>query len=427
MIPRNAVRLLLAALKDSPVVLLHGARQTGKSTLVRHVAGTVRPSRYITLDDATTLSAAREDPAAFLAGIDGPVAIDEVQRAPELFLAIKAEVDRKRTAGRFLLTGSANVLLIPRISESLAGRMEILTLWPFSQGELARTTEAFVDAVFARALPKLNAAPLDWPRLSKLLLTGGYPPAVARPTIERRNAWFGSYVTTILQRDVRDIANVEGLHALPRLLNLLAARTSSLLNLSEISRASGIPQSTLNRYFALFEATFLARLIPPWFTNMGKRMVKTPKVCMVDTGLAGYLLGLDAPRLAADPSLRGSLLETFVANELAKQASWSARRPRLFHFRQSSGGEVDLVLEDPAGRIVGVEVKASSAVTGHDFKGLRELQAAAGVRFQRGVVLYVGSEALSFGPRLHALPLASLWAARAPSTRRAAKQAARVR
>src|SRR5579863_6913103 len=359
MIPRAAIRLLLAALKDSPVVLLHGARQTGKSTLVRHVAESARPCRYITLDDAPSLAAARSDPAAFLAGIEGPVAIDEVQRAPELFLAIKAEVDRHRVPGRFLLTGSANVLLIPQISESLAGRMEILTLWPFSQGEMATTPEAFIDAVFARVLPKLDAVPVDWPRLSRMLLTGGYPPAVARPTAERRLAWFGSYVTTILERDVRDLANIESLRVLPRLLTLVAARTSSLLNLSDLSRTSGIPLTTLNRYFALFETTFLVRLLPPWYTNLGKRLMKTPKVCLVDTGLAGYLLGLDTARFTADPTLRGALLETFVANELAKQASWSPRHPRIYHFRQANGAEVDLVLEDPAGRIVGIEVKAA--------------------------------------------------------------------
>jgi predicted AAA+ superfamily ATPase len=403
----------LDALQDSPVVLLHGARQTGKSTLVRHVAASDHPSRYITLDDAVALAAAREDPAAFLAGIEGPVAIDEVQRAPELFLAIKAEVDRRRTPGRFLLTGSANVLLIPHISESLAGRMEILTLRPFSQGEIRGEPGAFIDAVFARALPALAAEPLDWKRLAPMLLTGGYPPATARPTPERRRAWFGSYVTTILERDVRDLANVEALRALPRLLALLAARTSTLLNFSELSRASGIPQSTLKRYFALFETTFLVQLIQPWFTNLGKRLMKSPKVTLLDTGLAGYLLGLDDARLASDPTQRGALLETFVANELAKQASWSARRPSIYHYREVTGAEVDLVLEDPAGNVVGIEVKASTSVAGHDFKGLRALQAAAGPRFHRGVVLYVGSEAASFGPRLHALPLSSLWAPRA--------------
>lgn len=413
MIQRFSSRLLVDALSDSPVVLLHGARQTGKSTLVRHLTAAAPARRYLTLDDAAVLAAAREDPAAFLAAIEGPVAIDEIQRAPELFVAIKADVDRNRRPGRFLLTGSANVLLIPKLSESLAGRMEILTLRPFSQGELAGAPETFLHALFARTLPPFVAAPLDWPRIAKILLTGGYPPAVARPVLERRHAWFGSYVTTILERDVRDIANVEALRTLPRLLSLLAARSASLLNLAEVSRAAGIPQTTLNRYFALFETTFLVQLVPAWSTNLGKRLVKSPKLYLLDTGLAGYLLRLDGTRFNSQPTLRGALLETFVADEIAKQASWSPRHPRLYHYREATGAEVDLVLEDPAGQVVGIEIKASSMVAGHDFKGLRELQSAAGPQFHRGVVLYTGTEAVSFGDRMHALPLGSLWAPKA--------------
>jgi hypothetical protein len=418
MIRRFASAPLLAALKDSPVVLLHGARQSGKSTLVRHLAGAGHPSRYLTLDDAVVLAAARQDPAGFLAGIHGPVVIDEVQRAPELFLAIKAEVDRARKPGRFLLTGSANVLLIPRLAESLAGRMEILTLRPFSQGELAGAQEAFIDAVFSKSLPDLAARPLDWSSLAPVLLAGGYPPALERPAIERRHAWFGSYVTTILERDVRDIANIEALRTLPRLLALLAARSASLLNFAELSRAAAIPQTTLTRYFALLETTFLVQLIPAWSTNLGKRLVKAPKAYIPDTGLAAYLLGLDEARLAAEPHLRGSLLETFVAAELAKQASWSRRRPRLYHFRQPTGPKVDLVLEDPSGQLAGIEVKASATVTGQDFKGLRALAAIAGPRFRHGIVLYTGESAVPFGPHLHALPIATLWAAHPGQHRR---------
>ncbi|HYW42783.1 MAG TPA: ATP-binding protein [Bryobacteraceae bacterium] len=402
---------LLAALQDTPVVLLHGARQTGKSTLVRNVAETDHPSRYLTLDDAVLLAAAQGDPAGFLGGIEGPVVIDEVQRAPELFVAIKAEVDRNRQPGRFLLTGSANVLLIPRLAESLAGRMEILTLAPFSQGELAGAPEAFIDAVFSKRLPDLPAAPMDSAGLSSMLLAGGYPPAVERANIGRRHAWFGSYVTTVLERDVRDMANIEALRTLPRLLALVAARSASLLNFAELSRSAGIPQSTLKRYFALFEITFLAQLIPPWSTNLGKRLVKTPKVYLLDSGLTAYLMGLDTERLAAEPNLRGPLLETFVAAELGKQASWSRRHPRLYHFRQSTGAEVDFVLEEPSGQLVGVEVKARATVSGSDFNGLRALAEIAGPRFQRGIILYTGSAAAAFGSNLHALPLAALWAA----------------
>jgi uncharacterized protein len=409
--PRNATRPLLTSLSDSPVVLLHGPRQCGKSTLVKHVAQDGHPSRYLTLDDAAVLSAVSNDPAGFLAGLDGPIAIDEVQRAPALFVAIKAAVDRDRQPGRYLLTGSANVLLVPRLAESLAGRMEILTLWPFSQGELAHRREVFLEAVFAKKLPDLIATDLPPAQLYTMLLAGGYPPVLQRSTLERRHAWFGSYITTILERDVRDLANVEALRSLPRLLALIAARSASLLNFAELSRSAAIPQSTLKRYFTLFEATFLARLVPAWSANAGQRLVKSPKVFLVDTGLAGYLLGLDDDRLAADSTLRGAMVETFVAAELAKQVSWSGREIRLYHFRQTTGAEVDFVLEGAAGEIVGIEVKSSYAVAGADFKGLRALAEAAGKKFRRGIVLYTGPESIPFGTNLHALPLTSLWGA----------------
>lgn len=219
----------------------------------------------------------------------------------------------------------------------------------------------------------------------------------------------------IFIRDVREIANVEALRSLPRLLALLSARTASLLNFAELSRSAAIPQSTLKRYFALFETTFLVHLIPAWSTNPGKRLVKSPKVYVLETGLAGYLLGLDTRRLAADPNLRGPLLETFVANELVKQLGWPVRRPRLYHYREAAGSEVDVILEEPSGQIVGIEVKARTSVSSQQFAGLRQLQAEAKSRFHRGVVLYMGTEAVTFGPQLHALPVGSLWSGGAPT------------
>ncbi len=396
---------LIAALRDTPVVLLHGARQTGKTTLARRIANE-RPARYVTLDDAVALAAAREDPTGFLAGLDGPVVLDEVQRAPGLFLAIKAEVDRQRRPGRFLLTGSANVFLLPNLSESLAGRMEVLTLWPFSQGEIDGIREGFIDALFADFFPlEAGAAPA----LTARVLRGGYPPAVERDDPDRRRAWFSSYITTILERDTREIAHIEGLTALPRVLALLAARIGSLLNFAELARSLAIPQTTLKRYFTLLEAAFLVRLLPAWSSNLGKRLIKAPKLFLNDTGVAGYLLGLNAERLERDAPVRGALLENFVVIELLKQAGGSRRRPKLFQFRTAAGQEVDLALEEAGGGIAGVEVKASSTVTSRDFTGLRTLAEAAGPRFRRGVVLYTGATAVSFAPNFHALPLGALW------------------
>lgn len=408
MILRHAAALLRVALADRPVVLLHGARQTGKTTLVRSLASGLRPARYVTFDALTALAAARGDAAGFLAGLDGPIVLDEVQRVPELFVAIKEAVDRHRTPGRFLLTGSANVLLVPRLSESLAGRMEIVPLWPFSQGETEGAVEGFIDAAFGQAPPALGAATRGV-ALAVRVLRGGFPEAVSIRSAERRRAWFDAYLTTILGRDVRDLANIESLTELPRLLSLIAARPMALLNYAELVRSAGLAQSTLKRYFALLEAVFLVRTVRPWHANIGKRMVKTPKVLLCDTGLAAHLMGLDAARLAHDRTLFGGLLESFVAMELTKQISWSAAAPTLYHFRTHDGDEVDLVLERRSGALVGVEVKSAATVTAGDFKGLRSLAETAGRRFHRGLVLYTGTEVVPFGPRLHAVPIDALW------------------
>jgi predicted AAA+ superfamily ATPase len=411
MILRHLTERLLAALADSPVVFLRGARQTGKSTLVQRLAGREHPARYLTLDDATILAAAREDPAGFLSDLEGPVILDEVQRAPALLPAIKIAVDRDRRPGRFLLTGSADVLLLPRLAESLAGRMEILTLWPFSQGEIHGRRERFVDRMFARS-PGFKADPATGiSDLTDRLLKGGYPEAMTRSSRARRDAWFGSYVTTILQRDVRDLASIEHLTALPRLLALLAARSATLLNVSEISRSLAIPYATLNRYLSLLETTFFFQPVPAWSANLGKRLVKSPKVSLIDTGLAAHLLGISRQRLKSDRTLGGHLWESFVVAEIRKQIGWSRVVPSLFHFRERTGLEVDIVLEDSRGLVVGIEVKASMTVLSSDFKGLRFLKETLGDRFRRGVVLYVGNEVVPFGGKLAALPMSTLWQA----------------
>lgn len=408
MIRRNITQNLIDALADTPVVLLNGARQTGKSTLVQSITGQAHPAHYITLDTASVLASVRNDAAGFLAGIDGAVVIDEVQKAPELFPAIKADVDRRRQPGRYLLTGSANILLVPHLSESLAGRMEILSLWPFSQGELAAYKETFVDALFEDRLPFRNVHPESPLALHGRIISGGYPEAQSRVKEDRRRAWFESYITTILQRDIRDLANIEGLTSLPRLLAVIAAHTPALLNFAELSRTLAIPQSTLKRYITLLEATFLIQQLPAWSGNFTKRLVKTSKIVMGDTGLMAHLLGLNQKSLAAG-RLVGPLFENFVIMELKKQIIWSAAKPQMFHFRTQAGQEVDIVLEDRSGNLVGIEVKAGATIHAHDFKGLRVLAEATDRRFRRGIVLYTGTEIIPFGEFMTALPVQSLW------------------
>ncbi len=409
MIPRYLKARILTALADNPVVFLQGARQTGKSTLVQSIARSDFKADYLTLDDAAVLASAQLDPEGFIAGIKGPVIIDEVQRVPELFLAIKAEVDREREPGRFLLTGSANARVIPMLSEALVGRVEILSLWPFSQDEIEQTKMSIIDSMFKRGKLSPKKVSLDENGILQRLHRGGFPEAVRRRTQERRRAWFGSYVTTILQRDVRDMASIEGLTELPRLLALLAARSSSLMNYAELSRSSGIPQTTLKRYLSLLEATFLLQSTPPWKTNLSKRVVKAPKLMLSDTGLITSLLGVNLARLKSDPLLTGQLLETFVAMELQKQASWSSTQPRLFHYRSHSQGEVDIVLEEPGGCVVGIEVKSATSIDKRDLRGLYELEQMAGGTYVRGIVFYQGHQIVPFSQKCHGVPIACLW------------------
>jgi uncharacterized protein len=413
MYPRNIAPRLLEALSDTPVVLLHGARQTGKSTLARHLAETAHPARYLTLDDAVTLSAAAADPQGFIDGLDGAVVLDEVQRAPGLSVAIKRAVDRDRRPGRFLLTGSANALMVPRLAESLVGRLEILTMWPLSMGEISGRREGLIDALFTGGAPAWEPAMGDSSSLWGEILLGGYPEVRTRSSGERRAAWFGAYVTTILQRDVRDLSRIEGLTEIPRLLALLASRLGQVSNFAELSRESTLTQTTLKRYLALLETTFLLQRLPAWSSNLGKQLTKSPKLFLTDAGLAAHLLGLPGGPEAARPEQRGRILECFVFAELRKAVSWSRARPQLFHYRTQSGTEVDFLLEDPAGRCVGVEVKAGSNVGERDFRGLRELRQTLGERFLYGLVLHGGREPIPFGPNLHAVPIESLWTAAA--------------
>ncbi|MBI5597093.1 MAG: ATP-binding protein [Elusimicrobia bacterium] len=410
MYERRLAPFVRTALKDTPVVVLTGARQTGKSWLAQRVA---QSSRYVTLDDAPALAAARHDPQGFVDGFKGPAVIDEVQRAPELFLPLKASVDRDRRPGRFLLTGSADVMFLPRLSDALVGRMEPHRLWPLSQGEIDGTQEGFVDALFSPRPVWPEPPPCPPAELWRRVLRGGFPEAVARTDPARRTAWFGSYLSALMDRDVRQLADIAGLAQLPPLLGLLAVRTTGLTNIAELGRAAGMPQTTLARYLSLLGAACLLHRLPPWSGNPAKRLVRTPKLILNDTGLAAHLAGADARRLESDPALRGALLENFVAVELMKQAAWSRNRPNLLHFRTHAGREVDLVLEDAGGRCVGVEVKAGT-VTLSDFKGLEEFRSTLGKRFLRGVVLYGGREVLPFGKDLWALPVSALWGSVVP-------------
>jgi len=407
---RHITSALLRALRYSPVVLLQGPRQCGKSTLAQQVAAGPHKAAYFTLDDAAILAAVTRDPDAFVRSTSGPVVIDEVQLAPDLFRAIKLDVDRKRTPGRFLLTASANVFLLPKLSESLAGRMEILTLWPFSAGELRGVRETFVDRLF-KADNLLTLKPPEWPwkETARSLVRGGYP-EVSLPSRRKDFAgWFGSYVTTILQRDVRQMADIVGLTEMPRILAFLAAQSGDLLNMAELSRDAGLSQPTIKRYLTLLEATYLYQPLSAWSGNVRKRLVKAPKAYLNDTGLLSYLLEIDEQQLVQPAAQVGRLLEAFVCQELRKQITWSRTQPTLHYYRTAGNREVDFVLERRNSQLVGIEVKAAVTLNSDDLKGLRDLAATVGKeRFQAGVLLYRGSTVVPFGNRTWALPVSAL-------------------
>ncbi|MCB0714362.1 MAG: ATP-binding protein [Ignavibacteriae bacterium] len=410
MIERNLTARLLEALSDTPVVLLTGARQVGKTTLVEHIVGSTVSKEdrveYLSLDDPLTLSRAETDPDGLIGSIPGRLIIDEVQRVPDLLRAIKRSVDQDRRAGRFLLTGSANPFFLPKVSDSLAGRMEILTLWPLSHGELIGRKETFIDLLFSDSLPKDVPVDSNEDGLKSAIERGGYPEPGQREVARRREQWFESYVTALTQRDIRDIANIERLSDMPKLFAFCASRTATLVNYAEFTRSTGIPQSTMKRYISLLEATYILRTIPAWATNISKRLVRSPKIHLSDTGLAGALIGFDAG--ANNPVLRGRMLETYVVMEIEKMRGWSERSCKLFHFRTHAGQEVDIVLEDRSGAVVGIEVKGTQTLQARDFKGLVELQEAAD-NFHRGVLLYDGDDVITYNERIHAVPIRGLW------------------
>lgn len=407
MLKRHISEELKSYLELMPVVLLIGARQTGKTTLVEALVKE-RGMSYVTLDDESSLSSALRDPSGWIDSLVKPVVIDEVQRAPELFLAIKRDVDQNRLPGRYLLTGSANPLLLPRLGDSLAGRMGVLHLLPFSQGELKQQKEGFIPMVFADAFVSKSFPPLSFDALSQIFLKGGFPPVQILKDLKDVKRWFRSYFQTMMERDVRDIANIEGLREFPRLFRLLATRTGMLLNISEISRSMGMVNMTLNRYLRILESLFFTYLLPAWFSNLGKRIIKAPKLYVCDTALLSHLMEVDEERLQNDLSMQGQFLESFVFSELIKQKSWSSICFELYHFRDGDY-EVDFVLEKTNGTIVGIEVKSTKSLSAEDLRGLNHLKKMAKKKFKRGIILHRGTQIERLDEDLWACPVQSLW------------------
>lgn len=427
--PRHIERHLTETLEDSPVVLIHGPRQCGKTTLAQAVyapeilkqdkdpttqadittdkQNTIK--KYFNFEDNAVYRSAKDDPVGFVSRLPERVILDEVQRIPEIFSILKMEVDRKRIPGRFVLTGSANVLLVPKLSDSLAGRMQVVRLHPLAQCELeSESLPGFLDAVFENRFKTRRTERLG-KRLCERIVAGGYPAALPLPSGRRRTSWYRNYIEAHLQKDMRDLAQIRMLDVLPRLLTLATAQTAGLFNLSNLASPFQVSRPTIGNYIKLLETVFLIERVPPWHSNRRSRLVKTPKIHIGDTGLACALLGVDASGLEEDRPLLGQLLETFVFQELRRQASWHDDYMSFYHYRDRDGAEVDIVIERGTRAVAGVEIKASSTVTKKDFRGLRRLREAAGERFKAGVVLYDGEICASFGGGLHAVPIRFLW------------------
>lgn len=405
--PRHLESVIAEALADTRVVIVNGARQAGKSTVVHRLVRDRSGVLERKLDRPNDLSAARLDPTEFVAH-DGLLVIDEVQRAPELILPIKARVDADTRPGQYLLTGSARLLGLRSLPDALVGRSETVELWPFSQGEIDDAPDRFVDTVFAAAPTLDTAAALTRSDYLDRAVRGGFPEAVERSG-HRRARFFESYARDLIDRDVTQLGEIQRRDDLTRLLSILADRTASPLSVEGIANGLAISKNTVERYIALFEEVFLVKRIPAWTNSATNRATRQRKLVFVDSGMCAHLAGLSVERLHRDPSRSGSLIESFVISEIARQLAWSDEFARLHHYRTRDGEEVDAVLEHHDGRVVGIEVKASSSVSSDDLRHLRHLRTKAGERFHLGLLLYTGTEVLPLGDRLIAAPIDSLW------------------
>jgi len=408
--PRYLEARLAESVSDTPATLIHGPRQCGKTTLVRAFAAK-HDYRYVTFDHNDQVEAALDDPIGYVDRLGSRAVLDEVQRVPHLFTTLKAAIDNDRIPGRYIMTGSANVLMVPTLADSLAGRMGILRMFPLAQAEIHGSTSTFLDGLFTNSFAPRNTERLG-PDLATMMVRGGYPEAVARSPL-RAAEFLRDHIDTQIQRDVRALAQVRSLRTTPALLRQVAAYTAQLANVSRFASDVGVKRETADEHLALLEHIFVIDRLPAWSRSEAKRAAKTPKLHIADSGMGAALLELDADDLNIDRVYLGHLLESFVLAELRAQASWHDSRTSFHHFRDSNDNEVDIVLERGPRRVAGVEVKAASVVNAKDFRSLRKLREIAGDSFKAGVVLYDGTVGYRHDESLWALPISMLWEANA--------------
>ncbi|MDE2826890.1 MAG: ATP-binding protein [Bacteroidota bacterium] len=407
-IPRQSEQLLAELIPHSPVVLIHGPRQSGKTTLAKLIGDRLGYS-YYTFDNLKTLAAVQSDPTGFMYALPDRVILDEIQLAPELFRLLKLSVDRHRINGQFILTGSTNVLFLPELTDALTGRMLIVRLHPLSQVEIEQTKSTpFLERLFTGDFRMSQSEPLG-SNLADRIVAGGYPPALAIPVDRIRSSWYNSYVVSLIQHDITGQVKVHSPESLPSLITAVAGLSAQLFNASSIASQLQMNRNTIRHYLSLLERHFLIKRLPPWYSNRMKRMIKTPKIHIGDTGLACSLLNIDANDLQKDRNLLGQLLESFVFQELRRQASSSSKPYRFYHFRDRYGVEADMIIELGGSKLAGVEIKAGASITSSDFKALRKIKAAHEDRFTFGALLYDGELCASFGDGMFAVPIRMLW------------------
>lgn len=398
---------IVEALTDTPVVIISGPRQSGKTTLARQV----QPpnSAYITLDDVTQYDAAKHDPVGFIRNIDTQcTVIDEVQRVPELFLAIKQQVDENRIPGQYLLTGSSNALMLPKLSDSLAGRMETINLLPLATCEIQGVPSTFIDKILNGIAPSSKSTRIRNVLINKIL-AGGFPEPFARQKQNRRTMWYQQYINSIIQKDLKDLGKLEHINVMPRLVRLLASQVGQLINYTEIANKLGITRQTVSHYVSLLEQLYIFENLAAWHKNEAKRLVKTSKIHIVDTGLLCALKRLNEDKITNDLPVFGHLLESYVVNEIKRIVTWHDEPIELFHYRDKDKIEVDLILETYSGQTIGIEIKASATVTNADFLGLRKFQKLAGKQFSMGIILYDGDHSTQHEDKLYSIPIGCLW------------------
>ena len=419
MLDRHIITTIEDSLKFFPAVLLNGARQVGKSTLVEQLVKGKKIHRYISLDDITVLESANRDPQGFIEQFTSSIAIDEVQRVPNLILAIKRQIDSLKESGKFLLTGSANILSYPNIRDSLAGRMDIVSLEGLSFNEAMRAKRSCfiedlintsnVNALIDRWFKQYNESrlpPLSDKLIAELIFFGSFPEVMLKKHTEYRNKWFASYITAYVEKDIRDLSKMVDIVSFAKLLRIVGLRTGNLLNNSNLSIALGLDHRTIVRYIELLEISFQITTLQPWSSNLGKRYIKTPKIYMNDVGLASYFCGINDMSLVKGHQNYGHLLETWVFSELRKSLIYHPLA-QIFFYRNHQGIEVDFLITQ-GDKVIGIECKSSASLTAKDYKNLRFMQAEMKNDFI-GIVLYRGEQIIKVDDNIIAVPLGMLF------------------